>query len=109
MEKEFNKQLSIHLNEWVQNSQSDSWNLTNQPFFAVNDHTIIRVNLNKLSESYRLKHIINQPAHYCNKFLSAIRPYLTQFLVQFGVREYQFRFEFVINDSTCGNFLVKVA
>jgi len=109
MQKEFNKQLDIHLNQWVQNSQSINWSHGDQPFFSVGADSDIRVNLNLLSESYRNKHIVAEPGNYCHMFLSVLEPYLAQFLIQFGVREYEFTFCFLINGATFKDCLLTAA
>lgn len=106
MEKEFNKQLNNHLNQWVQNSQSSSWSVTAGDFFDVDEDSSVKVNLNKLSEEYRAKQIINQPGDYCNVFLQAIEPYLVQFLIQFGVKSYRFRFVFILFGTIAKDYFV---
>lgn len=109
MQKEFNKQLNVHLNQWVQNSQSIGLSPTGQPFFSVGENSNIVVNLNLLSASYRNKHIVSQSVIYCNAFLSAIQPYLAQFLVQFGIRRYEFAFCFLMNGTTFEDCLLTAA
>jgi len=109
MQKEFNKQLNIHLNQWVQNSQSISWSFNDQPFFTVGADSDILVNLNLLSEPYRTKHIIDTPGDYCQMFLSVLEPYLAQFLIQFGIREYEFTFCFLINGTTFKDCMLTAA
>ena len=61
MDKQLNKQLDMHLNTWVENSQSLSWSLVGKPFFSVDDDSEVIVNLLLLSESYRIKHIDSSP------------------------------------------------
>ena len=109
MQKEFNKQLDIHLNQWVQSSESISWSDNDQPFFSVGTDSGILVNLNLLSEPYRTRHIINGPGDYCHMFLSVLEPYLAQFLIQFGIREYEFTFCFLIEGTTFKDCMLTAA
>jgi len=106
MEKEFNRQLDNHLNQWVQNSQSKNWSRTNSKFFTVNDDTTVNVDLNKLSDGYRKKLVVSQPSSYCEAFLGLIEPYLTQFLIQFGIKDYRFTFVFNIAGNMEKNLYV---
>jgi hypothetical protein len=106
MEKEFNKQLNRHLNQWVENSQSSNWSATEGSFFNVDEDSSVKVNLNKLSEEYRIKQIISQPASYYNAFLQTIEPYLVDFLIQFGVKSYKFRFVFVLFGAIAKDYFV---
>ena len=109
MTQQFNKSLDIHLNRWVENSQSLSWSLTGKPFFNVGTDGEVTVNLLLLSESYRTKHIDSQPGNYCNLFLSTLQPYLILFLDQQGVSEYDFKFTFLMNGITRKQYFVKAA
>jgi len=109
MQKEFNKQLNIHLNQWVQNSQSIGGTLPGQPFFSVDVNSDITVNLNLLSDAYRFKHIVTEPGNYCQMFLSVLEPYLAQFLIQFGIREYEFTFCFLIHGATFKDYMLTAA
>ncbi|MBB5634886.1 hypothetical protein HDF26_002438 [Pedobacter cryoconitis] len=106
MEKEFNRQLNDHLNQWVQNSQSSGWSAIEGNFFNVDEDSSVKVNLNKLSEDYKTKKIVSQPANYCNAFLQTIEPYLVDFLVQFGVKSYKFRFVFVLFGTIAKDYFV---
>jgi hypothetical protein len=109
MQKEFNKQLNIHLNQWVQNSQSIRWSNSDQPFFSVRSDSDIIVNLDLLSEPYRTRHIMSGPGDYCYMFLSVLEPYLAQFLIQFGIREYEFTFCFLIDGTTFKDCMLTAA
>jgi len=109
MIKQFNSQLNEHLNEWVQNSQSISWSLTGKPFFRVEDDGQIEVNLMLLSESYRTKHFNREPGNYCNNFLEALRPHLLQFLIDYGMTQYDFTFKFLMNGTMHKLYMVKAA
>ncbi|MGY0034515.1 hypothetical protein [Pedobacter sp. NJ-S-72] len=73
MEKEFNRRLNSHLNQWVENSQSSGWSATEGSFFFyVDEDSSVKVNLNKLSEEYKARQIVSQPGNYCNAFLQMI-------------------------------------
>jgi hypothetical protein len=109
MQKEFNKQLNIHLNQWVQNSQSIRWSNSDQPFFSVRSDSDIMVNLDLLSEPYGTRHIMSGPGDYCHMFLSVLEPYLAQFLIQFGIREYEFTFCFLIDGTTFKDCMLTAA
>jgi hypothetical protein len=109
MQKEFNKQLDIHLNQWVQNSQSINSAPGKQSFFSVGEDSDILINLNLLSKPYRNKHINEKPGVYCQMFLSVLEPYLAQFLIQFGIREYEFTFCFLINETTFKDCMLTAA
>ena len=109
MEQQLNKQLDIHLNKWVENSQSLSWSLTGKPFFNVAEDSEVTVNLLLLSESYRTKHIDSKPGNYCNQFLYTLEPFLALFLQQHGIAQYEFRFKFLMIGTTRKQYLVKAA
>jgi len=109
MQKEFNKKLNKHLSQWVQNSQSISCSRTGQSFFSVREDSNIVVNFNLLSESYRNKHIASQPGGYCNMFLAILQPYLAEFLIQSGIREYHFTFCFLMNGTAFKDCMVTAA
>jgi len=106
MEKEFNRRLNSHLNQWVENSQSSGWAATEGSFFYVDEDSSVKVNLNKLSKEYRAKQIVSQPGNYCNAFLQMIEPYLIDFLIQFGVKSYKFRFVFVLFGTIAKDYFV---
>ena len=99
----------MHLNTWVENSQSLSWSLVGKPFFSVDDDSEVIVNLLLLSESYRIKHIDSKPGNYCDQFLYILEPFLALFLQQHGVSEYDFRFKFLMNGTTRKQYHVKAA
>jgi len=109
MDQQLNKQLDIHLNKWVENSQSLSWSLTGKPFFSVADDGEVTVNLLLLSESYRVKHINSKPGNYCNQFLYTLEPFLALFLKQHNISQYAFRFKFLMIGETRKEYLVKAA
>lgn len=104
MKRQFTAQLSDHLNNWVQNSQSIHADL-----FTVDNYTTITVNIDILSPEYREKYVYAQPNKYYNRFLEALMPYLSAFLLQYGIKEYTFTFHFMMGGIEDREIYVKAA